>query len=1180
MKPLRTTYRPLKVLGLLLIYLIAVEAYPQEYGFNIEKIDGSSGFSGNGVLSMAQDERGIMWFGTINALFEYDGFQFKRHQQLKNKNSLIGRFVKGLAADQAGNLWITIFSDYGLQRLDLASGKFYQYSHEKTNPNSISSDNVTDVFIDGDKNLWVFGLESLGLNRVILSKSPEEKDFVSFCRYPIDKDLANGLSGGKIWSVADDRKGHLWIATTDGLNKLNIASGKITKYYHDDKNTNSLMSNVVNTIYIDSEGWLWIGSDKGLSYVKNPQAERLTFVHFKSDSNNPNPLFEDNDNIPISQALPSGKSRNNSVLPGPSVLDIIELEPSKIMIGTIATGVTLFDKRTHLFSNEINNLVAEKFNISEWTPERIFMDREGVVWIASGLSHGIIKLTRNRFKLLRKSFPTSDPIGKSHILGMTAWQEVIWVADEEGLQRFDLKNQSFKTYDFKDKGNLVLNTDRNGTLWIGSDEGVYYFDETKDQIIPYELPIYKLHEEARSTSNVLHDSQGNYWVSTWRCGISKVSSTSGRTEHYYLEGEGCAFDENRINVTISMHESKDGKIWAGTFKGIYVFNPKNDGFEKVATYRDCGAIIDGPGNSILFASEDNIQKLDLNDYSNIEDFVENKELTDQFHVNNFVLDDKGHLWVNTPQAGLWVYEPETNRVQNFSVKQGVQGNDSGFHCMVKNSNGEIITSGISDVNIFNPELVRGGETRPQVSILNIRTSSNDRNWDDINLNAYFSKDESIILPYQVHTITISYRIMDFHDSALNRYEYKLDNFQETWSKSKGNQNYATFTNLDKGNYTFKVRGANSYGVWNEEGAEIEIIILPALWETWWAYSLYFLLGLIFIYLIFKYRLKRVQLKSKLKSEQLEAKRLSELDELKSNFFANISHEFRTPLTLILAYCQKIAEDKTKVDIHSDLEVIRRNSNRVLHLVNQLLDLSKIESGNFELEFRPYLLNEIVQDISSQFVTLAEMKTISFQINTEHVIQGRVDLDKIELVLNNIISNAIKFTPPGGKVWIELKPAEGSMSPSKSMVEIIVGDTGPGISLDEQEKIFDRFYQVNASFTRIYGGTGIGLAISKEIVKLHGGEIKIISRLGEGSIFKIRLPIPTDNLAISNSVLRYQGKEKFYPMIDLDINKKINGDSVLNVREKPQVLIIEDNTDLQRFLSTSLSENYNIEIASN
>ncbi|MGB5227693.1 MAG: hybrid sensor histidine kinase/response regulator transcription factor, partial [Eudoraea sp.] len=654
----------------------------------------------------------------------------------------------------------------------------------------------------------------------------------------------------------------------------------------------------------------------------------------------------------------------------------------------------------------------------------------------------------------------------------------------------------------------------------------------------------------------------------------------GRTEHYYLEGEGCAFDENRINVTISMHESKDGKIWAGTFKGIYVFNPKNDRFEKVATYRDCGAIIDGPGNSILFASEDNIQKLDLNDYSNIEDFVENKELTDQFHVNNFVLDDKGHLWVNTPQAGLWVYEPETNRVQNFSVKQGVQGNDSGFHCMVKNSNGEIITSGISDVNIFNPELVRGGETRPQVSILNIRTSSNDRNWDDINLNAYFSKDESIILPYQVHTITISYRIMDFHDSALNRYEYKLDNFQETWSKSKGNQNYATFTNLDKGNYTFKVRGANSYGVWNEEGAKIEIIILPALWETWWAYSLYFLLGLIFIYLIFKYRLKRVQLKSKLKSEQLEAKRLSELDELKSNFFANISHEFRTPLTLILAYCQKIAEDKTKVDIHSDLEVIRRNSNRVLHLVNQLLDLSKIESGNFELEFRPYLLNEIVQDISSQFVTLAEMKTISFQINTEHVIQGRVDLDKIELVLNNIISNAIKFTPPGGKVWIELKPAEVSKSPSKSMVEIIVGDTGPGISLDEQEKIFDRFYQVNASFTRIYGGTGIGLAISKEIVKLHGGEIKIISRLGEGSIFKIRLPIPTDNLAISNSVLRYQGKEKFYPMIDLDINKRINGDSVLNVREKPQVLIIEDNTDLQRFLSTSLSENYNIEIASN
>lgn len=1180
MKPLRTPYSPVKVLELILILLLALEVYPQDYGFSVEKIDGSNGFTGNGVLSMAQDESGMMWFGTVNALYGYDGFQFKRYQQGKNKNALIGRYVKGLAADQTGSLWITVFSDYGLQRLDLETDRFYQYVHDAVNPNSISSDKVTDVFIDREENLWVFGLESLGLNRVLLSKNPNEKDSVSFYRYPIDKDVANGLSAGEIWSVVDDGNGHLWIGTADGLNKLNIASGNITKYYHDENNSHSLLHDSIQTLYIDSDGWLWIGSEKGLSYVKNPQVEDLVFNHFTNNPKSSDALLDDSNKITLSPALPSSEKLNTKVLRGPSVMEIIELEPGKIMVGTIDAGLTIFDKRTQLFSDEISMLIAEKFQIDEWTPERIFIDRDGVVWIAGGLNNGIIKLTRNRFKLLRSSFENADTKEMGEILGMTAWEDIIWVAQEEGLQRYDLKAGTLRNYDFKDKGNIVLNADSKGKLWIGSGDGVYYHDETKDQIVPYDLPIYEVYEQARSTSNILQDSQGDYWMSTWLCGISRVSTTSGKTQHYYLEGERCAHDNDRSNVTISMHESKDGKIWAGTFKGIYVYQPETDSFSKVASYRDCGAIIDGPGNSILFASEDNIQKLDLEDYTNIEDFIENKELTDQFHVNNFLLDNKGHLWVNTPQAGLWVYEPETKRVQKFSVKQGLQGNDSGFHCMNKNSKGEIITSGVSDVNIFNPEFVRGGATKPQVSILSLRTSSNDKHWDTLNLNAYFLKDKPIELPHQVHTLKISFGIMDFHDTELNRYEYKLDNFQEQWSRSSGSQNYATFTNLSHGKYVFRVKGANSYGVWNENGTSLELIILPAPWETLWAYSLYVLSAIVIVYTLFKYRLKRIVLKNKLRSEQLEAKRLTELNTLKSSFFANISHEFRTPLTLILAYTQKIEEDGSKNNLKKDLEVIERNAHGVLHLVNQLLDLSKIESGNFELDMGPCNLNVMISDICSQFIALAEMKNITFQVHCEDEIQGRMDLQKIELVLNNIISNAIKFTPPGGKVWIELRSQEGNLFPTERMVEILVGDTGPGISSDEQEKIFERFYQVNASFNRVYGGTGIGLAISKEIVKLHGGVITIESKLGEGSIFKICLPIADADSEFLTVVPKPQVMEKFHTMIDLGIDGEINGYSDLNGRDKPQLLIVEDNADLQRFLTASLVEYYTIRVASN
>ena len=421
----------------------------------------------------------------------------------------------------------------------------------------------------------------------------------------------------------------------------------------------------------------------------------------------------------------------------------------------------------------------------------------------------------------------------------------------------------------------------------------------------------------------------------------------------------------------------------------------------------------------------------------------------------------------------------------------------------------------------------------------------------------------------------------------------MEGIDRDWVYS-GNKHDAAYTNLSPGEYTFKVKGSNNDGIWNETGTSISIIISPPWWKTNWAYISYGLIFLFSLYGLRRYELNRVELKDKIKMDATLFKEKEEADKMKSRFFANISHEFRTPLTLILGPAEKIISKVTDVDIIKDAGIIKRNSKRLLQLVNQLLDLSKLEAGKLKLEASNNNIVSFVKGIALSFESLSEEKDITLMILSEkEFIELYFDKEKMIKILSNILSNAFKFTPQDGKITVSITESSSSRAStprevSNGFVKIKIKDTGIGIPKEEIPKLFDRFYQVDSSFTKEYEGTGIGLALTKELAELHHGNISVESELGQWTEFTISLPLGKGHLK-GDEVSTKDKQDEPEMLIEEKkylFSKNINEDLIENSElsylkdDKTIILIVEDNYDMREYIKESLDSSYIIEEAVN
>ncbi len=1025
--------------------------------------------------------------------------------------------IKSICAEKSGNLWIGTDGG-GLEYLELNNEIFHHYKYNPSDPFSLNNNTVSVIHVDKNDFLWA-GTKS-GLNKFI----KESGKFISYK----SSDDPQSISGNQIASIFEDKLGYLWIGTRDGgLNQFDPLTNRFKRYSHDPKNPNSISDDYAWAVYGNSDGLIWIG--------------------------------------------------------------------------TYSLGLNLFDTKTEKFT-QYRKVFNDPKSLSDDQITTIYENQSGIVWIGTW-SAGINKYDRKKEKFITYSSIPGNPnslSGNSVYAIYKDSNEELWVGtDIGGLTRINERENKFTHY-FHDQNNLnsissnsvfSICEDSDGYIWIGTDDaGINKFDKAANKFQHFKYdPKNPNSLGDNRISQIFCDSYGDLWIGI-KGGIDKLKRGGTQFIHYKNDPKNTKSVSEQLAYIF--YEDKTGNLWIGTHgDGLMIYNRKTDDFN---FYRS------DPANLSNSLSHDAVSSLcedeneilwigtngaGLNRFDRAKNqfkhFNEKNRLANDV-VNGILSDNKGNLWISTGK-GISKFNIKSETFTNYVSKDGLQGSDFNGRAYFKSRNGEMYFGGSNGLNCFHPDEIIENPFVPPIVITDFQILHKpvavgyDPYWDRTILNESISETKLIDLKHYDNIISFEFAALDFHSPEKNQYAYILEGFDNHWIHTSAKERTITYTNLNPGEYTLKVKGSNNDGVWNEAGTSLKIIIHPPWWATWWSYTLY---GFVFI-LIFvtstRIYLNRHRLRTQLTLEQEHAKRLEEVDKLKSNFYANISHEFRTPLMLILGPAEKLALKLADEESKKHTSLIKGNANRLLNLINQLLDLSRLEAKKLKLHASPGNIVQFIKGLVREFDQIAEQRDISLKLILEKdSIIAYFDKEKMERIITNVMSNAIKFTPQSGRITVNITES------TNNEVEIIIRDSGVGIPKNELTKIFDRFYQVDGSNTREHEGTGIGLALTKELVELHKGQISIDSIEGHWTEVKIYFPLGrehlTDDEINESSEYELQVFEAKKDFEQYDTVCEESGDE--NLIDKTIVLIVEDNPDVRDYIKDDLKKIYHIEEAAN
>lgn len=1147
------------------------------------------------VSNIIQDSKGYMWFSTSNGLKKYDGYNFTTYkhdpkdsttisENLPNNiwedkdgtiwvgtsagglskfdphkdqfihfkpfsfnevTHIVGR-VTAINEDSKGTLWLG-HEGGKLTRFDKKTGKFFpqDFSPMLATPADTNlgiARYISSIIRDKKGNLWIAN-NKIGVHRLNDTTSKANKDsplsFTHFRKHPIG---ANPFSSYLIRSIYQDQAGMIWLCTANGLNKLNPITGKVTYYFHEPNKANSISHNDVLDVAEDQQGNLWIATLNGLNKLNK---ERTKFTAYFQDPANQNSL-----------------SSND--------LWSLYIDRTGIIWVVTTAGIDkVYPDQKPFFL--YRHIPFTTNSLSHNAVRCIWEDKSGIIWIGTiggGLNAFDRKLghfTHYRHDLKKPKSLPNDVVSSI----MEDRDGNLWVATAKRMRGtlsiLNRQTGEFTHYGgdsglYPNLGNYAIGymyEDQQGIIWLGHTNGMSSFDPKTGVATHY--PPDPTNPDAISSGvyTIREDSRGNLWLGTDGDVLNRFDRKTGKFIHY-KSGKNTAGSINSGFVR-SIYEDSLGILWFGTVGGgLCGFDPRKEIFMAFTEKQGL------PGHSVLSIQPDN----------------------------------EGYLWLGT-NNGLSKFNPSTLSFTNYDVNDGLQSNQfamSGKETggSFKGKDGTLYFGGINGINVFNPRHIRINRQVPPIVITHFKLFDK--------LLPGQNELKEIHLSYQENFFSFEFAALNYINTQKNNYAYKLENFDKAWVFS-GNRRYVSYTNLDPGEYVFKVKGSNNDSIWNEKGASIRLIIHPPWWRTPWAYTLYALLFIGITYGSHRYLLTKERLKHDLRLKELEAAKLQEMDHMKSRFFTNISHEFRTPLTLILGPVhQMLSHALDERHVRKNHELIYSNAQRLLELINQLLDLSKLEAGSMPLKTQKADLVRKVRTIVSSFASLAKSQnlTLSFQASP-----GRIytlfDSDKLEKILNNLLSNAFKFTPPGGQITVTInapisRPAfliKGKYTSEymQEFVEIQVEDTGRGILQEQKTKIFDRFYQIDASSTREQGGTGIGLALTKELVELHKGEIKVESEPGKGTAFIIHLPLGIDfeseiqekeSFVLNQEAIR-ESPQGQVDTISMNLAKPClegSGEGLIDQELKkrkqlPLLLVVEDNLDVASYIKDTFAGDYTV-----
>ncbi len=1071
--------------------------------------------------------------------------------------------------------------------------------------------------------------------------------------------MNNGLSNNRVYSIIQDKKGFLWIGTLDGLNRYDGYNFKV--YRNQPKDSSSISNNRATIIYEDNEGYLWIvGKNTGInkfdpgtetfkSYIKDPEKKgslpdnEISDIYESVDNQL---LFEaknltfayNRENETFSVVKRSNKESRNKIPPDIKALILnrtgkdLEITCSmKDRKGNTWVGITekgLFrispDKNVSHFP--LKNLINNQVNT-------ILEDKYGIIWIGTN-NTGILKYnpSSEKFGLYRRFENKSSNIEKLIVRSFTKDTDGnYWIGTySNGLIKLNARNNTFEHFKHtpsNDKngipGNKIraLHTDKDGNVWVGCYKGLSRYKKNTRQ-----FERFSLHPDENDSLqdpkdyrvySIAEDYYGNLWIANWE-NLIKLNRKTQEIEIFPKEKLG--MDNIRV-----VYIDKNNLMWIGAeFGGLAKVNllgEEIDNFtkkyNKKLTSENIFDIYEDRNGLIWVATFNGLNTID-------------KETNKVTHITSanglasnmtygLLEDNNGFLWVTTSN-GLSRININDFSVLNFNDKHGLQSNEftEGAHYINAERN-EILIGGVDGFNIFNPDKITANAVKPDIvltsfKILNKEIKPRQVVNKNIPIKQSIEYTNELKLTHRDKIITFEFSGIHFKSPDNNKYAYMLEGFDNEWVTTEANRRYATYTNLNPGHYTFRVKAANCDNIWNEEGVRVVLVMLPPFWETWYAYVVY---GVVFLFMLILFRkaiITRYRMKNSLKLERLEREKSDELNQLKLQFFTNISHEFRTTLSLILGPLNeiyKVNNEKPISTVKKQLNIMNRSTVRLFELINQILDFRKMESNGMKLKARKTEIIDFTHNIYVYYKELAARKNLKLKFEKEcdsHDIW--IDREKYEKIIANLLSNAVKYTPTEGKIQIILTDTNnskrtiqdkdfyqikiGKLPHKNDYFEISVTDTGRGIPNELLESIFHRFYQID-SYSLDEKGTGIGLALVKEMVDMHKGEILVRSVEGEGSCFCIRLPkgkhhLKEDQLVIKETpkpVIQELPQNKAYNFQRNELSdnspetKKDEKTQTIALPEgTPQILLVDDNEDFRSYLKDLLSASYIIHEACN